>query len=104
MALNMFLLAAATLTSLFPLCKLPRVPRIALWISHVAYLLALTHVSSPKSMGRIYRMTVISHSTTSLFSVVPGSQSSPRDKAAPIRLHHAPRSMQHRRVRRPTTV
>lgn len=81
-ALGIGLLVAAAVTALFACYKLPRVPRTsALWIVLVACLL---------SVVGIYRITVISHSTTSLFSTGPGSQNSARAKAAFYVLHAAP--------------
>ncbi|PIL33526.1 hypothetical protein GSI_04149 [Ganoderma sinense ZZ0214-1] len=76
------LLVAAALTALVASQKLPRVPRTsALWIVIVACLLSIVG---------IYRLTAISHSTTSLLSTGPGTQNSPRDKAAFYVLHAVP--------------
>ena len=44
----------------------------------------------PQSIVGIYRITVISHSTTSLFSTAPGAQNSSGEKAAFYVLHVAP--------------
>ncbi|PIL33536.1 hypothetical protein GSI_04159 [Ganoderma sinense ZZ0214-1] len=80
--LTIVLLVAAAITALFAPYKLPRVPRTsALWIVLVTCLLSIVG---------IYRIAVISHSTTSIFSTAPGSQNTPCNKAAFYVLHAAP--------------
>ncbi|KAM5543027.1 hypothetical protein V8D89_003411 [Ganoderma adspersum] len=71
---------AATAALVF--VKLPRVPRASLlWIIVLALLLATVGV---------YRITVLTHSTTSLFSTAPGGQNTPEEKAAFYVFHVAP--------------
>ncbi|PIL33540.1 hypothetical protein GSI_04163 [Ganoderma sinense ZZ0214-1] len=80
--LGVVLLVGIAATAVFAYVKLPRVPRASLlWIIVLALLLA--------TVG-IYRITVLTHSTTSLFSMAPGGQNTPREKAAFYVFHVAP--------------
>ncbi|KAM5543023.1 hypothetical protein V8D89_003407 [Ganoderma adspersum] len=80
--LGIALLVAAAVTALVAVKKFPRVPRTsALLVVLVACLLSIVG---------IYRLTAISHSTTSLLLTGPGTHNSPSDKAAFYVLHALP--------------
>ncbi|KAI1791182.1 hypothetical protein LXA43DRAFT_889645 [Ganoderma leucocontextum] len=80
--LGVFLQVGMASVAVFAYFRLPRVPRASLlWIILIAILLA--------TIG-IYRITVLTHSTTSLLSTAPGAQNSAGAKASFYALHVAP--------------
>lgn len=80
--LGVVLLVGMALTAVFALSTMPRVPRASLhWIILIAVLLA--------TIG-VYRITVLTHSTTSLSSTGPGTQNTPGAKATFYVFHVAP--------------
>ncbi|KAM5543025.1 hypothetical protein V8D89_003409 [Ganoderma adspersum] len=81
-ALGVALLLGMAVTAVFALLKMPRVPR--------ASLLVIILIAILLSIIGVYRIVVISHSSTSLLSTAPGSQNSPGSKAAFYVLHVAP--------------